>query len=514
MKTPVIAAVAVGALLLCSADAHAAEKRILLAGDCWLHYQEDFGSYDNWLQENGYSAYETVGDLTAVRGLTARMAASDVICILPYLTFLDMLDQELDANPTIDIVHLLVGGNDYFVPFGVPPDYLEWNAMTPAELDYWLGTYAVPLATVIQHIRDNYPQIKITLSSYLYLDLELVSYAWSIQFQMTQAEFNYWFATFMDIAKNIAAETDHVDFVNNWGLFQYHHGVPGRHDPYTLPFPGQRFDFDPYLGGDPQWPEAPYTVPGGESLWMDNDGFHPSDLGHRLIFANCVDQFYDAWLTDVTPPNAVSIERDPAAPNPTTTPTVDFIVKFDEEVRKPDVTPDRFAATGPAKALSVVSVSGGGDTYVVTVDAGTVPGEIGLDLVDAAGIRDIAYHSVTSALSGSETYSFLGPDSDGDGLMDSEEALLGTDPLKEDTDDDGLSDYDEVNGTFGHITDPLLRDTDGDGYGDGFEVMMGVDPTNPVAELKASGWRAALCTALLLALVGIAIIPRKKTAGR
>jgi S-layer homology domain/Bacterial TSP3 repeat len=55
-------------------------------------------------------------------------------------------------------------------------------------------------------------------------------------------------------------------------------------------------------------------------------------------------------------------------------------------------------------------------------------------------------------------------DSDGDGLLDSEEEDLGTNPFAEDTDDDGLSDYFEL-----HIyeTDPLNPDTDGDGIMDG-----------------------------------------------
>ena len=44
-----------------------------------------------------------------------------------------------------------------------------------------------------------------------------------------------------------------------------------------------------------------------------------------------------------------------------------------------------------------------------------------------------------------------GPDSDGDGLSDSEEAVLGTDPLNADSDGDGVSDGDEVDAG----TDPL-----------------------------------------------------------
>lgn len=64
-------------------------------------------------------------------------------------------------------------------------------------------------------------------------------------------------------------------------------------------------------------------------------------------------------------------------------------------------------------------------------------------------------------------------DGDGDGLCDEDEAAAGTDPLREDTDGDGLNDGAELNV---HGTDPLLLDTDGDGFGDGTELRKGSDP--------------------------------------
>ncbi len=67
-------------------------------------------------------------------------------------------------------------------------------------------------------------------------------------------------------------------------------------------------------------------------------------------------------------------------------------------------------------------------------------------------------------------------DSDNDGLPDSEELTLGTDPYQADTDSDGLSDYDEVKK---YLTNPLKPDTDGDGYMDGAEVKGGYDPLGP-----------------------------------
>ena len=68
-------------------------------------------------------------------------------------------------------------------------------------------------------------------------------------------------------------------------------------------------------------------------------------------------------------------------------------------------------------------------------------------------------------------------DSDGDGLTDAEELLLGTDPFNPDTDGDGLTDWEEVR-IYG--TDPLNPDTDYDGLTDGAEVLVyKTDPLNP-----------------------------------
>jgi outer membrane protein OmpA-like peptidoglycan-associated protein len=63
----------------------------------------------------------------------------------------------------------------------------------------------------------------------------------------------------------------------------------------------------------------------------------------------------------------------------------------------------------------------------------------------------------------------LRADTDGDGLTDGDEVLkYHTDPNRYDTDGDGLSDGDEV---LKYHTDPLKPDTDGDGLSDGDEVL-------------------------------------------
>ena len=67
-------------------------------------------------------------------------------------------------------------------------------------------------------------------------------------------------------------------------------------------------------------------------------------------------------------------------------------------------------------------------------------------------------------------------DDDKDGLTNAEEAALGTDPKNPDSDDDGVSDGDEVN-VYG--SDPLNLDTDGDTLYDGGELVYGTGILNP-----------------------------------
>jgi len=67
-------------------------------------------------------------------------------------------------------------------------------------------------------------------------------------------------------------------------------------------------------------------------------------------------------------------------------------------------------------------------------------------------------------------------DSDQDGLSDSQERELGTNPARVDTDFDGLSDREEVEV---YQTDPTSADSDRDGYLDGVEVNNGYNPLGP-----------------------------------
>lgn len=73
----------------------------------------------------------------------------------------------------------------------------------------------------------------------------------------------------------------------------------------------------------------------------------------------------------------------------------------------------------------------------------------------------------------------LDGDTDGDGLLDSEELQLGTKVDQMDTDGDGLNDYDEARI---HLTNPKSKDTDRDGASDFAEIQAGTNPLDKASK--------------------------------
>jgi len=155
-------------------------------------------------------------------------------------------------------------------------------------------------------------------------------------------------------------------------------------------------------------------------------------------------------------------------------------------------------------------LTGGGGLFYHLTDAWALRADIRADVVGADTEFKFFYDFGVAWRWGAEVppaYTVTGGeiDSDGDGLLDSEEAAIGTDPYDPDTDQDGLSDGDEVNrhGTdplnpdsdwdalkdgaevLTYQTDPLDRDTDDGGVADGHEVIEdNTDPLDPADDLQ------------------------------
>ncbi len=75
-------------------------------------------------------------------------------------------------------------------------------------------------------------------------------------------------------------------------------------------------------------------------------------------------------------------------------------------------------------------------------------------------------------------------DSDNDGLNDGDEIAIGTSPTLVDSDLDGINDIDEIN-VYG--SDPLNKDSDGDGINDGDEIAAGSDPLDNTSLPQPAG---------------------------
>lgn len=86
------------------------------------------------------------------------------------------------------------------------------------------------------------------------------------------------------------------------------------------------------------------------------------------------------------------------------------------------------------------------------------------------GTDPTIYDSVVSGISDADV------DSDGDNLSNLMEITIGTNPKKIDTDNDGISDFDEINSSN---TNPIVSDSDNDNIDDGSELKLELDPNNP-----------------------------------
>ncbi len=149
-------------------------------------------------------------------------------------------------------------------------------------------------------------------------------------------------------------------------------------------------------------------------------------------------------------------------------------------VRCRNTAGDEFAARTAANRIATLLAAGDEVSctwYLVpneAMGAGEPDQSVPSPTVPAAEETDSDGDGLTDALETALGVDPLLPDSDADGVSDSDEIdFYSTDALDPDTDDDGLDDAEELL-TSG--ANPLLADTDGDDVSDGEEVTAGSDP--------------------------------------
>lgn len=258
------------AVLALACGAQAATPRILLVGDSWAYLLYANRSFQKALQETGLGEYEEVGLYTAIPGSTSKQWTNPV--------WLDMITKELDRYPTIDIVHVSLGGNGFL---------RQWNGKTtPADRDKLFQGITDEIEVVVRHclsVRDN---IRVTINNYDYVNDTNDS---------TIAELNQAGMVLSAMKRDLAGELGpRVRYIHNYGLMQYHFGIPGVAKPHEVPYPGQYPDWDPWPGGNKEYGNPPEAM---------LDKIHLSAEGYHLLARHCIDVVYRDWLGESSLPS-------------------------------------------------------------------------------------------------------------------------------------------------------------------------------------------------------------------
>lgn len=281
-------ALGTGLLVGVSVVAHAQTQRILLIGDSWADIEWSNRSFQQALQNAGLGQFEENG-VIAIGGTTADQWANNG-------TYLANITTMLTNNPTIDIVFMHMGGNDFLGASPVPT--------TEGELEvFWDGVFD-DIQTVVDHIQTIRPDAKIIWSNYDYImdgdggHLGLQK-AGEEAIERTALDPNYF-------------------YLNTLGLAHATLGVPGEFAAGARPMPGGFPGFVPLAGGD-------LTVPGHSNAFADS--IHYNATMYVVLAEWAVDQYLRDFLLGTSPVQIAGL------------PVVEVGGRLELSVSAPDLTP-------------------------------------------------------------------------------------------------------------------------------------------------------------------------------
>jgi len=253
--------------------------RVLVVGDSWAEYVWEQRTISWALDRAGHPDLSERGELTAIGRTTAAGWAT-----LPSRA---LITTELALYPTIDVVHLSIGGNDLL---------LNWNASwTPQQEAALIQQIRTDTQTVVDHIKAQRPGIRVVIAGYDYSNFQemapLFSLDWFLWIYLgspSPARMGNALADFEAMRRDLALADPRVDYVHNLGLMQWFFGYPLYGAPrFYAPFPGQAPLYLPFPGGSASHPSPPSAM---------TDSFHLNPDGYKVLVGNMTKEIYKPYF--------------------------------------------------------------------------------------------------------------------------------------------------------------------------------------------------------------------------
>ncbi len=256
--------------------------RILMVGDSWAWFMFINHSLRDALADCGLGQYIEEGAYSTVPGSTVAQWTNPL--------WLAQITTELERNPSIDIVHLSLTGNDFLN---------EWTIeMSEADRDALFSRIVGDLETVVRHCLSIRPDIRVAIVGYDYINKSKGRASFQ---QLNEAGM-----ILAGMQRDLAARLERCEYIQSYGAMHHYFGFPPTIPPGRLPLPGQAPDFQPWPGGDRKRGNPP------EAMF---DDIHLSMKGYYYLGRLCVDALYRRWLTEEAPPDAphTTSKEQPAA---------------------------------------------------------------------------------------------------------------------------------------------------------------------------------------------------------
>jgi len=266
--------------------------KILVVGDSWAAFMNNDGTITNALRRWGHSDKRHLSNaIVAENGSETNdfLEASKQTEIQSLLL----------ANPTIEVVHLSIGGNDVMG---------DWDVtFTQAATDTLEAQVTVRLNAIIDFIKSVRPNIRIVWSGYVYPNFGEVIGILNQNAQTAHPFYDTWsgmgFPTFLQInsilnsfsatVEAYAAVDPQVDFVKCTGVLQHVFGQP---TPLGVAPGGSYAQFAaPIIEGYPEYPSPMNTM---RDYFFFKDCFHLSAAGYNAFIDYQFQKFYHKFFMD------------------------------------------------------------------------------------------------------------------------------------------------------------------------------------------------------------------------